>query len=42
MRWNLIVRPEAEQDITDAYDWYDEQRKGLGDEFWDRTGFYSK
>jgi toxin ParE1/3/4 len=33
MSWNLIVRPEAEQDITEVYDWYEEQRKGLGDEF---------
>ena len=33
MRWNLIVRPEAEQEITEIYVWYEEQRKGLGNEF---------
>lgn len=29
----LIVRPEAETDIADAYHWYEHQRGGLGDEF---------
>ena len=33
MKWNLIIRPEAEQDISEVYDWYEERRKGLGDEF---------
>jgi len=30
MSWRLIVRPEAEADITDGALWYDEQRPGLG------------
>ena len=28
-----IIRPEAEHDLADARDWYDEQRNGLGHEF---------
>jgi len=30
---HLIVRPDAEADIAAAYDWYEEQREGLGREF---------
>jgi plasmid stabilization system protein ParE len=33
MNYTLIVRPEAEEDLRSAYQWYQEQRKGLGDEF---------
>jgi len=29
----IIIRPEAEADIKDAYDWYEAQRKGLGEGF---------
>jgi plasmid stabilization system protein ParE len=29
----LIVRPEAEEDIRDAFDWYESQTAGLGAEF---------
>jgi plasmid stabilization system protein ParE len=29
----LIVRREAERDIKKAFDWYEEQRSGLGGEF---------
>lgn len=29
----LIVRPEAEADIGDAYAWYESQRSGLGQRF---------
>ena len=29
----MIIRPEAEQDIAQASDWYDAQREGLGEEF---------
>lgn len=28
-----IIRPEAESDISDAYQWYESQRKGLGENF---------
>ena len=31
---NLIfIRPQAENDIGEAYVWYETQRAGLGDEF---------
>jgi len=29
----LIILPGAEQDITEAYDWYQERELGLGEEF---------
>jgi plasmid stabilization system protein ParE len=29
----LIIRPEAEEDIAEARDWYEGQRSGLGSEF---------
>ncbi len=30
---NLIVAPEVELDISEAYGWYDDHRSGLGEEF---------
>ena len=33
----LIIRPEAEADLADAYDWYEERVAGLGTEFLDRV-----
>jgi plasmid stabilization system protein ParE len=33
MAAELIVAPEAEQDLTEAYAWYEDQRVGLGEEF---------
>ena len=33
MAANLIVAPEAEQDLAEAYGWYEERRAGLGEEF---------
>jgi toxin ParE1/3/4 len=35
MTWLMLVRPEAEQDLAAARDWYDQKRAGLGDEFLD-------
>jgi plasmid stabilization system protein ParE len=29
----LIIRPEAEADLAEAFAWYDAQRTGLGTEF---------
>jgi hypothetical protein len=29
----LIVEPEAEADIAEAYDWYEAQCSGLGEDF---------
>ena len=33
MSWEVVARPQAEDDVLDAADWYDRQRAGLGDEF---------
>ena len=30
---SVVFEPEAEQDITEAYDWYECQRVGLGERF---------
>ncbi len=33
MTYSLIIKPEAEGDLQDALEWYEEQRAGLGEEF---------
>ena len=33
MNFELIVRPDSELDIEEAYEWYEERSKGLGKEF---------
>ena len=33
MQYNITLSLEAEEDILIAYQWYEQQRKGLGDEF---------
>lgn len=33
MSLELIIRPEAEADITEAFEWYETQVPGLGSEF---------
>ena len=33
MAADLIVAPEAELDVADAYGWYEARRVGLGEEF---------
>ncbi len=33
MNLELIIRPEAEADIAEAFDWYETQVPGLGSEF---------
>jgi plasmid stabilization system protein ParE len=35
MTWQVHVRPEAEQDVAAARDWYEQRRAGLGGEFLD-------
>ncbi len=35
MAFSLIVKPEAEEDLADAYHWYEKQRTGLGHEFFE-------
>ena len=34
----LIFRPAAAADVQEAYNWYEEQRMGLGDEFLSSMG----
>lgn len=38
MSHRLIIRPEAEADMAEAFDWYEERRPGLGHEFLDAIG----
>ena len=33
MKWEVSIRPEARTDVQAAYDWYEAQCPGLGDEF---------
>ena len=33
MAAKLIMAPEAEQDLAEAFAWYEKQRPGLGEEF---------
>jgi hypothetical protein len=37
MAADLIVATEAEQDIAEAYGWYENKRLGLGEEFLSRV-----
>ncbi|HUY32555.1 MAG TPA: type II toxin-antitoxin system RelE/ParE family toxin [Pirellulales bacterium] len=37
MAAELIVAPEAEQDIAEAFAWYEDQRPGLGEDFLGRV-----
>jgi hypothetical protein len=33
MAARLLIAPDAEQDIAEAYGWYEDRRTGLGEEF---------
>lgn len=33
MKYELAIRPEAEAELAEAFDWYEEQLPGLGSEF---------
>lgn len=33
MAEHLIIRPEAEADLTDAFNWHEKQLEGLGSDF---------
>ena len=35
VKWMVLVRAEAERDLAEARNWYEEKRPGLGDEFLD-------
>ena len=32
MKWRVLSRPRAEEDLREARQWYEERREGLGDE----------
>ncbi len=41
--YSLIIKPRAILMTKDAYDWYEEQKPGLGEEFLDELdGIYNK
>lgn len=33
MNLEMIVRPEAEEDLAETFDWYESRQRGLGSEF---------
>jgi len=35
MSHKLIIRPEAEAELAEQFDWYEERKQGLGQEFLD-------
>ena len=37
MSWRVIIRPNAEADLSEARAWYESQRAGLGDELLDEV-----
>ena len=43
MAYNLSLKPGAEEDIDTAYNWYEEKKKGLGEEFLtELVAYYAK
>jgi plasmid stabilization system protein ParE len=42
MAYTIAVKPGAEDDIDHAYNWYEDQRKGLGKEFLAELEVYYK
>jgi len=40
MKYTLLVKAEAIQDMTEAFNWYKQKRIGLGGEFLDEVGEY--
>jgi plasmid stabilization system protein ParE len=37
MTFEVRIRPEAEQDMTEAASWYEQQQRGLGHDFLDEA-----
>ena len=33
MSWRVVVRPDAQVDIAEAAQWYEDRHEGLGSEF---------
>ena len=43
MKYKLLVKAEAMHDMTEAFDWYENKRTGLGAEFLDEVDeFYDR
>jgi plasmid stabilization system protein ParE len=43
MKYELLVKAEAIQDMTEAFDWYESQQAGLGIKFLDEVAeFYDR
>ena len=40
MAFTIALKPGAEDDIEHAYNWYQDQRLGLGEEFLEELVFY--
>lgn len=40
MKYRLLIKAEAIRDMTEAFDWYEEKRTGLGAEFLDEVETY--
>lgn len=36
MSYLLVIKPSAENDITDIYTWYNQEQRGVGDTFIDQ------
>ncbi|MCP4113301.1 MAG: type II toxin-antitoxin system RelE/ParE family toxin [Desulfobacteraceae bacterium] len=33
MKYELTIKPEAEKDLSETFEWYEDRRKGLGYDF---------
>ncbi len=33
MKYEIVIRPEAEEDLRSAFTWYENKRRGLGHDF---------
>ncbi|HVU55599.1 MAG TPA: type II toxin-antitoxin system RelE/ParE family toxin [Puia sp.] len=42
MAHNLVLKPEVESDIEHAFNWYEDQKEGLGEEFLSELTIYYK
>ena len=40
MIYNLVLKEEADNDVFEAYNWYESRLKGLGDQFLDELENY--
>lgn len=34
MNYVLVFRPEVREELDEAYNWYESQQPGIGDDFW--------